>query len=138
MESESPIRYIVGSKEKYIETLQKRKAIIDNLCMSLCEFLSMDIDAQLENMDKVQEAPEYPTGYCGYTVENLVNAQKDVGVLEKQLEDIENANIPKEMKTYMNVGLVPQIKQQLEKSREYLKMVQDSLEKSSKQENGVS
>jgi hypothetical protein len=130
MDTPSPIRYIVGSKNKYIETLQKRKGIIDNLCMALSEYLSMDIDAQLENMDTVQEAPEFTNNYrSGYTVEALISAQHEVESLETQLDDIEKAKIPDELKEYLKIGVVPTIKMQLDKAKDWLKHVQEGLEK---------
>jgi hypothetical protein len=113
-----------GPDPRYVEDLKHRKESIQILCEALRAFLSLGIDAAIEDASRKRPRPPRPT------IEDLNKAQEKLDLCQAQIEAIENmsADMPDKLGEMMRITQMPQVQRWLAEAQLEVSYIQKAME----------
>lgn len=121
-----PQYYFPNGKAAAITLLERKRAIIANLCAALEAFLSADLESQLTD---VRAAPESLSR--GPSLDDLNHAQEKVDMYSEQLSSAENfisgRNLPEDARSMMEVQISP-LRMILKEAEQFRNQIQKAME----------
>ncbi len=127
-----PQMYFPNGKAAHVAYLERKLTIIGTLCGALADFLSIDVQDQLEAIKKIEERPEYE----GPSLDEFNRAQEKVDYLHQQMEAaqtyLDSKALPEEARGLLGAQLMP-LQMMLKQAEEYRDDLQRAMEETQKE-----
>lgn len=117
-----PVR--MAADPRFVASLKRRKEIIIRLCAAAQDFLTMDIETELERAAWTPLPPPKPT------LEDLARAQEQVETLESQLDAMNKLvdELPEAMAGYFETSQLPMLESYLKDAKLRVSNIQAAME----------